>query len=149
MKSATLLAVALVVALAGCGNPPKREEPQGQQARAAMDKATADYADCVDKAANSIDLAQFKSGDMQAGTAASQIIKGCAAVRTALIAKVYDVRRIGYPKEEPRVSQSVAEQSVDAIEGELRERAVIAIVSRQVGCGYEEGRVGNECFEEF
>jgi hypothetical protein len=98
-----------------------------------MDKAAAVYAECVDSAATSIDLAQFKSGDLQAGTAASQIIKGCVDARTALIAKVYDVRRIGYPKEEARVSQSVAEQSVDAIEGELRERAVVAIVSRQVG----------------
>ena len=128
-------AMALAIALAGCGKPAPRVEPEGQLARAAMDKATADYDACVAQAANSIDLAQFKSGDLQAGTAASQIIKGCAAARTALIAKVYDVRRIGYPKEEPRVSQSVAEQSVDAIEGELRDRAVIAIVSRQVGSG--------------
>ena len=133
MKRKLLGAVALTLALAACGKPPPRADVPGQDARAAMDKAAAVYAECVDSAANSIDMTQFKSGDMQAGTAASQIIKGCADARTALIAKVYDVRRIGYPKEEERVSQSVAEQSVDAIEGELRERAVVAIVSRQVG----------------
>ena len=133
MNRNLLGAVALTLVLAACGNPPPRADVPGQDARAAMDKAAAVYAECVDSAANSIDMTQFKSGDMQAGTAASQIIKGCADARTALIAKVYDVRRIGYPKEEPRVSQSVAEQSVDAIEGELRERAVVAIVSRQVG----------------
>jgi hypothetical protein len=133
MNRNLLGAVALTLVLAACGNPPPRADVPGQDARAAMDKAAAVYAECVDSAANSIDMTQFKSGDMQAGTAASQIIKGCADARTALIAKVYDVRRIGYPKEEERVSQSVAEQSVDAIEGELRERAVVAIVSRQVG----------------
>jgi hypothetical protein len=133
MKLLVISALALTTALAACGNPPPRADVPGQDARAAMDKAAAVYAECVDTAANSIDLAQFKSGDLQAGPAATAIIKGCADARTALIAKVLDVRRIGYPKEDPATSQSVAEQSVDAVELELRERAVLAIVSRQVG----------------
>ena len=124
--------LALTLALAACGNPPPRPEPAGQQARDAMDKAAADYDTCVRNAAEAIDIAPMKSGDLQAGTAATALIKGCVAERVALIAKVLDVRRIGYPKEIPSVSQSVAEQSVDAIEGELRERAVTTIVSRQV-----------------
>ncbi|MGL4542805.1 MAG: hypothetical protein ACRCUI_09880 [Polymorphobacter sp.] len=133
MKLELLGAAALALTLASCGNPPPRADVPGQDARAAMDKAAADYAGCVEAAANTIDIAQMRSGDVQAGTAATRIIKGCAEARTALIAKVLDVRRIGYAKEDPATSQSVAEQSVDAIEGELRERAVVAIVSRQVG----------------
>jgi len=133
MNRKLLGAVALTLALAGCGNPPPRVDVPGQAARAAMDKAAAVYAECVDKAANALDLAPLKSGDLQAVPAATQIIKGCADARAALIAKVYDVRRIGYPKEDPAVSQSVAEQSVDVVNGDLRERAVTAIISRQVG----------------
>lgn len=129
----TLPILALTLALAACGNPPTRAQPQGQLARDAMDKAAAAYNDCVVRAADVIDIAQMQSGDLQAGTAADTIIKGCVAERKALIAKVYDVRRIGHPSDLPAVSQSVAEQSVDAIEGELRERAVTTIVSRQVG----------------
>lgn len=133
MNRNLLGAVALTLALAACGNPPPRADVPGQDARAAMDKAAADYAECVDKAANALDIAPLKSGDLQAGPAATQIIKSCADARAALITKVYDVRRIGYPKEDPAVSQSVAEQSVDVVNGDLRERAVLAIVSRQVG----------------
>jgi len=124
--------LALTLALAACGKPPPRAEPEGQLARDAMDKAAAAYNDCVVNAAKAIDIAPLQSGDVQAGTAADSIIKGCVAERKALIAKVYDVRRIGHPSDPTTVSQSVAEQSVDAIEGELRERAVTTIVSRQV-----------------
>ena len=97
-----------------------------------MDKSAADYAACIDKGAAALDLAPLRAGDVQAGTVATGLLKACADSRAALVGKVYAVRREGYPKEAEYTSHSVAEQSVAAVEGELRERAVTAIVSRQV-----------------
>lgn len=126
-------ALALAIALAGCGDPPPRAPVVGQQARIIMDAAAAKYLACVDAEAAAVPLAKLRSGDLQAGGEADAIIKRCGEARTALIAKVYDFRRIGHPSEVLSTSHSVAQQSVDAVEIDLRERAVLSMVSRNVG----------------
>lgn len=126
-RSAPVLLLAVLL-LAGCGDPPPRPEAKGQEARAAMDLAAAHYWSCVKAGAEAMPL----TDETQAGPAASAIIKGCADTRRLLVDRVYDVRRIGHDQEAEAISREVADQSVKAIEGELRERAVVVIVQRQV-----------------
>ena len=123
--SASLAAVLL---LAGCGDAPPRPQAAGQEARAAMDLAAADYWNCVKAAAEALPI----TDETQAGPAATGILKGCGNDRKLLVDRVYDVRRIGHDKETEAISREVADQSVKAIEGELRERAVVIVVQRQV-----------------
>jgi hypothetical protein len=114
----------LLLALAACGSPPPRAPVAGQEARKAMDAASTAYADCVNAAA----LAAVPQ-DVLPGTAAIAAVKGCSAERAALVARVGDFHKLGAPNEPANVSAAVADQSVSAIEGELRNRAVTTIVS--------------------
>jgi hypothetical protein len=116
--------ILLLLALAACGSPPPREPVAGQEARKAMDAASVAYADCVNAAATAA-IPQ----DVLPGTAAIAAVKGCQDARATLVKRVDDFHRIGSPTEPANVSEAVADQSVTAIEGELRNRAVTTIVS--------------------
>jgi hypothetical protein len=89
-----------------------------------MDAASTAYADCVNAAATAA-IPQ----DVLPGTAAIAAVKGCTDARAALVARVLEFHKLGAPNEPANVSEAVADQSVTAIEGELRNRAVTTIVS--------------------
>ncbi len=127
---ARILALALTVALAACGEPTPRAPVVGQEARAAVDAATAAYSDCI-----TTSVKRLAVPTIQASDAADAAFKACEPVRAALVAKVFAFRRIGMPAEPLISARSVAEASVSAIETDLRGEAVVTAVSTQVDRG--------------
>jgi hypothetical protein len=117
----------LALLLVSCGNPPPRAPAAGQEARKAMDAASTAYAECVNGAA----LAAVPK-DVLPGTAAIDAVKSCKETRATLVARVAAFHKLGAPNEAPNVTAAVADQSVIAIEGELRNRAVTSIVSARL-----------------
>lgn len=127
MKPAVALLLFAPLLLAACGDttPPKPRESEGQRARAAVDAATQTYGNCVLAAAEQVPIA----GDPP-GTVAGRALKACPAERAALVRQVGAFHRIGNPSKSGEYSDAVADASVKALEGALRERAVIAVVGR-------------------
>ncbi len=121
------LALALpLLLLAACDAAPPRVDPKGQQMRAELDTLTADYGKCVDEKVAAADV----SND-PAGSIAIEAVKACRPIRNALRLKVASFDRFGHPNHTPNQAEAVAEASVGVIEKELRENAVVTIVTRQ------------------
>ena len=112
--------------LAACNAPAPRQDPKGQQLRAELDKMTADYGTCVDKAVAAADVSKDPAGSI-----AVEAVKSCRPIRNALRLKVASFDRFGHPNRTPQQAEAVAEASVGVIEKELREKAVVDIVKRQ------------------
>ena len=130
MRHAPLL---VFLALAACSAPAPQADTAGEAARKQLDVTSKAYAACIDAAAKSIDV----SGE-NAGTLALTAMKGCAALRTTLIGQTGKFWLIGHPAPSPhkadyqqRMSVAVAEASVQTIEDDLRQQAVVTIVQRQ------------------
>ncbi|WP_022679565.1 hypothetical protein [Sandarakinorhabdus limnophila] len=121
------LALALpLLLLAACDAAPPRVDPKGQQMRAELDTLTADYGKCVDEKVAAADV----SND-PAGSIAIEAVKACRPIRNALRLKVASFDRFGHPNHSANQAEAVAEASVGVIEKELREQAVVTIVTRQ------------------
>ena len=121
------LALALpLLLLAACDAAPPRVDPKGQQLRAELDTLTADYGKCVDEKVAAADV----SND-PAGSIAIEAVKACRPIRNALRLKVASFDRFGHTNRTPNQAEAVAEASVGVIEKELRENAVVTIVTRQ------------------
>ena len=121
------LALALpLLLLAACDAAPPRVDPKGQQLRAELDTLTADYGKCVDEKVAAADV----SNDL-AGSIAIEAVKACRPIRNALRLKVASFDRFGHPNHSANQAEAVAEASVGVIEKELREQAVVTIVTRQ------------------
>ena len=121
------LALALpLLLLAACDAAPPRVDPKGQQLRAELDTLTADYGKCVDEKVAAADV----SND-PAGSIAIEAVKACRPIRNALRLKVASFDRFGHPNHSANQAEAVAEASVGVIEKELREQAVVTIVTRQ------------------
>ncbi|MGI4877178.1 MAG: hypothetical protein ACRYG4_06800 [Janthinobacterium lividum] len=116
-----------VLALAACGDPPKRAPAAGQTARATVDAAMTAYAMCVYGGAKTLATPTGLPADI-----VNAAIRQCAPKRTDLVAKVRAFHRIGSPTEAAAYSDAVAEQSVAAMEGDLRSEATVNAVSRQL-----------------
>ncbi len=121
------------LAVAACSPPAPGADSEGQAARKLVDTATTTYANCVTAATKAIDV----KGE-NAGTLALLAMKQCAAQRTDLIAKVGNFYRLGHPVTdsakqtyEKAKAVAVAEASVQTIEDDMRQAAVVTIVSRQ------------------
>ncbi|MGI4881177.1 MAG: hypothetical protein ACRYG4_27260 [Janthinobacterium lividum] len=121
-----LVLIALVT-LAACSSPGPRAPADGQVARARVDAATADYATCLDTT-----VKRLATPTTQAADAADAAFKECAPVRNKLVAEVSKFRRIGAPKESADYNAAVAEQSVSAIETDLRSQTVVTAVSTKL-----------------
>jgi hypothetical protein len=126
-RSWILLLPALPLAGA-CGSPPPRADTAGAAARKVMDEATARYSECVEREAAAVAVE-----GQAAGAVAQRVMAACRPDRVVLIEKVEAFRAIGYPTETPERRRAVAEASVAAIETTLRQQAVTAIISRQMG----------------
>ena len=127
------LGLVALLALAACSPPAPRIDSQGQAERKAVDAATKTYASCVTAATTSLNV----SGE-NAGTLALAAMKSCAKDRTALIGLTAKFWLLGHPAATPdkaeyqqRLSVAVAEASVQTIEDDMRQQAVVAIVDRQ------------------
>ncbi len=131
-----LIVPALLLAGA-CGSPPPRQDTAGAAARKVMDEATARYSECVDREA-----AVVAVEGQAAGAVAQRVMAACRPDRATLIEKVEAFRAIGYPGETPERRRAVAEASVAAIETTLRQQAVAAIISRQMGLASPAGTAG-------
>ncbi|QYE35532.1 hypothetical protein KZX46_06035 [Polymorphobacter sp. PAMC 29334] len=121
------LVLIAVLALAACGSPPTRAPVDGQLARAKVDAATNDYANCLDTT-----VKRLATPTTQAADAADATFKECMPVRAKLVAEVSKFRRIGAPKESAEYNTAVAEQSVLAIETDLRSQTVVTAVSTKL-----------------
>jgi hypothetical protein len=117
-------------ALAACDAPPPRVDPRGQQLRAELDRLTADYAACVDKAVAAA-LADTATASDPAGSIAIAAVKSCRPIANALKLKVASFDRLGHPGRTPAQAEAVAIASVGVIEKDLRQSAVVTIVKRQ------------------
>ncbi len=122
-----------LLALAACTPAAPPPDTAGEAARKQLDVTSKSYAACVDAASKSIDV----SGE-NAGTLALGAMKSCAALRTTLIGQTAKFWLIGHPAPSPakadyqqRMSVAVAEASVQTIEDDLRQQAVVTIVQRQ------------------
>lgn len=129
MKAGLVLALP-AAALAACDAAPPRVDPRGQQLRAELDRLTADYSACVDKAVAAA-LADAGSADDPAGSIAIAAVKSCRPIRSALVLKVASFDRFGHPNRTAAQSEVVGEASVGVIEKDLREGAVVTIVKHQ------------------
>lgn len=116
-----------LLALAACDAPVARPPADGQVARAKVDAATADYATCVDTA-----VKRLATPTVQAADASDAAFKECLPVRAKLVAEVSRFRRLGVPKESADYNAAVAEQSVSAIETDLRSQTVVTAVSTKL-----------------
>ncbi len=129
-----LPALAALLALAACDAPPPRKDTAGEAARKVMDEATARYSECVDREA-----AAAPVEGQAAGAVAQRVMAACRSDRATLVEKVEAFRAIGYPNESPERRKAVAEASVAAIETTLRQQAVTAVITRQMGLSDSAG----------
>jgi hypothetical protein len=125
---AVALGLAAQSLLAACDAPPPRVDTAGEAARKTMDATTARYSECVDREA-----AAAPVEGQAAGAVAQRIMAACRADRARLVETVEAFRVIGYPKEDAERRRVVAETSVAAIETTLRQQAVTAVITRQMG----------------
>ena len=129
IRVAPLISVATLAGLvSSCGSAstPPAQAPQGQAARAEVDRLTLAYGACVDAKARTVSV----TGEV-AGTLAFRIEDECKTARTALAAKTADFYRAGHPKTSPGQAANVADASIKDLEDEIRARAVVTIVERQ------------------
>lgn len=124
MKAIPLVSLGLLLAACNGGGP--RPDPKGQVLRAELDRMTADYGACVDKAVAAADVSKDPAGSI-----AIEAVKSCRPIRNALRLKVASFDRFGHPGHTPNQAEAVADASVGVIEKELREKAVVDIVKRQ------------------
>jgi hypothetical protein len=117
-------ALAVPLALAACGEAPERAPPSGQEARAAMDAATAAYAECVER-----ETLKTPPGGVP-GTVVLGAVRACAPARQELAARIVSFHRIGRPSYTQEQLDAVAEASIEAIEPEIREEAIAAYITR-------------------
>lgn len=131
MKAALAATALAAAALAGCdAAPPPRADPRGQQLRSELDRMTSDFSACVDKAVAAA-LADAGTASDPAGSIAIAAVKSCRPIRSALVLKVASFDRFGHPSRTAAQAEVVAEASVNVIEKELREAAVITIIKHQ------------------
>lgn len=110
--------------LAACGEAPSRAPAAGQEARDAMDAATAAYAACIEQA-----TLQAPSGGVP-GTVVGQAVRDCAPAREVLASKIVAFHRIGRPTYTQAQLDAVADASIKQIEPQLRSEAVAAYITR-------------------
>lgn len=115
-----------LLALAACDAPPPRPDTKGQQLHAAVDKLSDAYANCLGEKVKTVPLT-----DDPAGSMVFDLIKTCKPQRRALIDQIAIFHRFGHPRETEQVARIVAEASVQELEKDMREAAVITLVKRQ------------------
>ena len=121
------LVLVALVSLAGCNATAPRPPADGQVARAKVDAATAAYASCLDTTVKRLAIPTTQAAD-----ASDAAFKECAPVRAKLVAEVSKFRRLGYPKETANYNAAVAEQSVLAVETDLRSQTIVTAVSTKL-----------------
>jgi hypothetical protein len=120
------LPIFALLALAACDAPAPRVDSAGEAARAAMEAATAAYAGCIETGAETIPV-----DDDAAGALAIRTTAACKPQRAALAQTVVAFNKLGYPNRTPNQLDAVAEASVNVLEKEARNAAVVTIVKRQ------------------
>ena len=123
---AKTLALLGLCALAACDKPAPRAYVPGQVARATVDAAMTTYATCVYNRAKQLAVPARLPADI-----VDEAVKACAPGRADLVARVAAFQKIGSPKSTPAYTAAVAEQSVAAMEDEMRAEATTTAVSRQ------------------
>ncbi len=121
-----LAGLSLLLMVAACDAPPPRVDTAGDAARAAMDTATAAYAGCIDNGAKTI-----PADEEAAGNIALEAVAACKAERAQLVAAVAAFKAVGAPSLRPDQLEIVAEASVQALENDARQAAVVTVVRRQ------------------
>ena len=91
-----------------------------------MDAATTAYSDCITTGAKAINVANDAAGSI-----ANRVVIACKDQRNTLMADVTAFHQIGHPKFSIDQSKAVAEASIATIEDELRQQAVVTVVTRQ------------------
>lgn len=122
----------IVLALAGC-SPSATKSPgktEGEAQKIRMDAATTTYSDCITGGARNVDV-----DNDAAGSVANRVVLACKDQRNALMADVAAFHQIGHPKFSIAQSRAVAEASIATIEDELRQQAVVTVVTRQLATG--------------
>ncbi|PZN97184.1 MAG: hypothetical protein DCF31_01700 [Alphaproteobacteria bacterium] len=123
MKTALL---ATLLALAACSPPAERASTEGEAQQKKLDRATKEYADCITRGAQTIDVTTDA-----AGTLGDRVVLACKPLRNSLMADVTAFHQIGHPKFTIDQSKAVAEASIATIEDDLRQQTVVTIVNRQ------------------
>ena len=123
MRGSMLLAL---LALAACDKPAPRAPTAGQVERGRIDAAMTAYAQCVYGAAKRDATAAATPGDI-----VDAAVAGCSAQRADLVTKVGVFQKIGAPTSTPAYTRAVAEQSVAAMEEDLRSEATTIAIDRQ------------------
>ncbi len=115
-----------LLALAACDAPAPRAPAPGQTARSSVDAAMTAYATCVYDEAKKLATPTGLPADL-----VEAAVKACAPARGALVAKVAKFQVIGSPKSTPAYTAAVADQSVAAMENDMRAEATTIVVDRQ------------------
>lgn len=120
-------AVPLLLVLAACGAAPPPPAPTaGQVARTSIDAAMTAYATCVYAGAKRLATPSRLPGDIVAAA-----VGACAPARADLVVKVGAFQKIGSPTSTAAYTAAVADQSVAAMEGDLRAEATTTAIDRQ------------------
>ncbi len=124
MRFAPLALTSLLV-LAAC--EAKQAPPsEGQATRAAMDEGIAKYQACV------LDYVKGTGVITDQHATVNEAFAACRPLRETLGNEVLKFRRIGYPTEDETTSRAVADQSVSALDVELRDQALVAAVTQKL-----------------
>ncbi len=120
------LALAPLLVLAACGSQTAPAPSEGQATRAAMDADIAKYQDCV------LDHVKGTATVTDQHETANEAFTACRPLRETLAGEVLKFRRLGYPSEDMEMSKAVADQSVSALDVELRDQALVAAVTKKL-----------------
>lgn len=117
----------LALTLAACGAAPPPPAPTaGQVARKSIDVAMTAYATCVYGQAKQLAAPAKLPADIVDAAA-----RACAPAKAALVAKVATFQKIGSPTSTAAYTDAVADQSVAAMEDDLRAEATTMAIDRQ------------------
>jgi hypothetical protein len=122
-----VLAFLVPLAVAACGDPPPRAPVPGPEAQKAVDAATVAYAACIEKGAAAAPI-----GSSTPGNVVSDVVAACRPQRDALAEKIKVLQRLGHPNQSEAQIAVVAEASIKLFEPDLREKAVVALIRREL-----------------
>ena len=118
--------VTLSAVLVACSPPAPPKATEGVAQKARMDAATTAYSGCITAGAKAVNVANDAAGSI-----ANRVVVACKDRRNTLMADVTAFHQIGHPKFSIAQSKAVAEASIATIEDELRQQAVVTVVTRQ------------------